>query len=359
MASTGVVLLCAEDDDLELVRWVHSARAQGLAPEVVAGIEHDDAPLVNALAQTEDALFVVLRSDNLGPERMRAIKGTFARHHRPGQRLVALRLDGSPAAAIERIAVEIRGGLRARSEASLTVALDGLAIGEPAAVRTRLRANTGGLPRAEPDDAVPRLQPSEPTPLPMVIEHVQLASMPSVEHALAFANEAHERETTGRFDLAEETQPTLPAFVEPPREAPPPAAPRRSRLPAVLGAIVAVGGCIGVAAWLLAITGRDADGSRGASDAAGRVSVPSTVEPASPAAREDEKIEADAPSSSTREPARERGSSTRRPRPRRVREHDAPDSPASVEPPPPSDDGLPSEPAPLDPPSEPAPAAGP
>jgi hypothetical protein len=125
--SAAVVLLCAEDDDLELVRWVHAARQQGLAPEVVTGIERDDGPLLEALQLTTDALFVVLRSDNLGADRMRAIKACFALHHGPAQKLVALRLDGTAEAAVERIAKQIVGGVRSRSESSLLLAIEGVA----------------------------------------------------------------------------------------------------------------------------------------------------------------------------------------------------------------------------------------
>src|SRR6187455_2703601 len=127
VGSTAVVLLCAEEDDLELVRWVHAARAQGLSPEVVTGIEHDDAPLLESMRLTTEALFVVLRSDNLGADRMREIKSCFATHRLPAQKLVALRLDGTAEAAIERIAKQIVGGLRSRSESSLLLAIEDVA----------------------------------------------------------------------------------------------------------------------------------------------------------------------------------------------------------------------------------------
>ncbi len=379
MASTGVVLLCAEDDDLELVRWVHAARMQGLAPEVVAGIERDDAPLLTALEQTEDALFVVLRSDNLGPERMREIKGNFARHRRVGQRLVALRLDGSPDAAIERIAVEINGGLRARSESSLTAALESFAIGdEPRRPADRIRGPNSG--RAQPlanlareSDSVPIPQPSEPTPVPMVIDPAALAGVPSVEHALAFSKQALEQETTGVYQAEDDTQPTLPnppSIVDPASLAR--RQPRRSRWPALLVAGASVAGCAGVGAWLfLVTTGEPAE--RATTDSPGtapRVSrpnasatdtrpsapnvarvpnVPKVSEPTpsdSPVANDLPVAQASLPTSDGSETERSPGS--RRPRTKRIRESETAQSTPTER----GDAEFPNEPAPLDPPSE-------
>ncbi|MBK8236798.1 MAG: hypothetical protein IPK74_14700 [Deltaproteobacteria bacterium] len=122
--SSSFVLLCAEEDDLELVRWVDVARSRGLSPEVVTGVERDDEPLVEALGDASRGLFVVLRSENLEGERLREIKQLFARHRKPHQRLTALRLERSADAAIAQIAIELRGPSRPRSETSMVMRLD-------------------------------------------------------------------------------------------------------------------------------------------------------------------------------------------------------------------------------------------
>ena len=113
---TGVVLLCAEEDDLELVSWVHNARKHGITPEVVTGVERDDEPLIEALADVDSRLFVVLRSENLDLKRMHELKAVFARHRRSGQELLALRLQPEEAEdAIVKIAARIGRDLRPRT----------------------------------------------------------------------------------------------------------------------------------------------------------------------------------------------------------------------------------------------------
>jgi hypothetical protein len=88
-----VVLLCAEDDDLDLVSFVHTARQRGLEPEVVTGVDDHDRPLLEALAQNGAALFVALRSENLDQSRTLELKRLFARHAKNQQKLLALRLE--------------------------------------------------------------------------------------------------------------------------------------------------------------------------------------------------------------------------------------------------------------------------
>jgi hypothetical protein len=88
-----VVLLCAEDDDLDLVSFVHTARQRGLEPEVVTGVDENDRPLLEALAQNGAALFVALRSENLDQGRTLELKRLFARHAKNQQKLLALRLE--------------------------------------------------------------------------------------------------------------------------------------------------------------------------------------------------------------------------------------------------------------------------
>lgn len=124
MTSQRFVLLCAEDDDLALVRWVHDARQRGLLPEVVSGVEHDDAPMLEALADRGCLLFVLLRSEHMGAERMRQLKTAFSAHRRVEQRLVALRLGLAADTALDRIAAELGEVERPRSEISMVIAIE-------------------------------------------------------------------------------------------------------------------------------------------------------------------------------------------------------------------------------------------
>lgn len=212
------VLLCAEEDDLALVQWVHAARERGLAPEIVTGVEHDDAPLLDALADVDCGLFVVLRSDHLDAVRMRGIKAAFGRHRRPEQRLFALRLDTGAPAAIERIAGELAGGSRPRSEVSMVISIDEL-FGD---------AGDGADPRATAT--------------------VSTSAVPSVDRALRHGARAVEREVTAQFEVGDETIPMLAAAI-----AAPVAAPRRaerSRRTPWLAALGLAGVSVGLAVFV-------------------------------------------------------------------------------------------------------------
>lgn len=104
-----VVLLCAEDDDLDLISFVHTARQRGLEPEVVTGVDDDDGPLLEAIAINGAALFVALRSDNLDQGRTLALKRLFARHAKKKQKLLALRLEPARAQhVVQTIARRLR-----------------------------------------------------------------------------------------------------------------------------------------------------------------------------------------------------------------------------------------------------------
>jgi hypothetical protein len=104
-----VVLLCAEDDDLELISFVHEARQHGLEPEVVPGVETSDEPFLDAMSTNDAALFVVLRSDNLTAERILALKRAFSGTQKRGQHLLALRLEPERAAtSVKTIARRLR-----------------------------------------------------------------------------------------------------------------------------------------------------------------------------------------------------------------------------------------------------------
>lgn len=212
------MLLCAEEDDLALVQWVHAARERGLAPEIVTGVESDDAPLLDALADVGCALFVVLRSEHLDAARMRALKTAFGRHRRPEQRLFALRLDTGAAAAIERIAGELAGGSRPRSEISMVISIDelfGADADHGADAHHGADVDRGvGTPARRPEAS---------------------PSVPSVDRALQLGARAIECEVTAQFEVGDETIPMRAAAVRGP--APAPLRVDRSRWAAWIGAL--------------------------------------------------------------------------------------------------------------------------
>jgi hypothetical protein len=206
MASQGVVLLCAEDDDLELVSWVHNARKHGITPEVVIGVERDDEPLIEALSDPDSRLFVVLRSANLELARVHELKAVFARHRQKGQELLALRLQPEEAEdAIVKIAAKIGRDVRPRSGAYPVVGISersgtlGLSerSGTLALSEKRVEDRSGATPLPVADDATPTS--SEPTPVfvaptePMAIAP---APAPPVAEALDWARRANELEVT-------------------------------------------------------------------------------------------------------------------------------------------------------------------
>jgi hypothetical protein len=222
------VLLCAEEDDLALVQWVHAARERGLAPEIVTGVESDDAPLLDALADVGCALFVVLRSEHLDAARMRALKTAFGRHRRPEQRLFALRLDTGAATAVERIAGELAGGSRPRSEISMVISIDELFGAD--ADHGADAGHGAGKPARQPE----------------------ASPVPSVDRALQIGARAIEREVTAQFEVGDETIPMHAAAM---REAVVPRRADRSRWAAWIGAL----GLAGAAAAAAMTVGPDAE----------------------------------------------------------------------------------------------------
>jgi hypothetical protein len=98
------VLLCAEDDDLELIQVVHRGRQRGVELEVVPGVDLDDAPLREVLRSAQRVLFVVVRSNNLSLDRVKELKTVFASAKTAEHHLLALRLDpGRADASVDAI----------------------------------------------------------------------------------------------------------------------------------------------------------------------------------------------------------------------------------------------------------------
>lgn len=324
------MLLCAEEDDLALVKWVHAARSRGLAPEVVTGVEHDDAPMLDALADPSSRLFVVLRSDSLDAARMREIKSAFAKHRSPRQRLFAMRVDYSAEVAIDRIVAELEDKPRARSETSMVLAFE-----DVTGPHRVVRAATG--------------------------------SVPTVDAALRIVERATEHEVTERVeldgDLGNETIPMVVA----PAASPATAKPRRrwARAAAWIGGLGLAAAASGVAVMAASIEATDAvrgssvapaDGSR-TTEATPRRTAALANDDAAPIADDEEPVVVRVASD---EPPPARVATPRRrahERPHRASEGRA--AAPSVEPPAPTTDAptpapvehdaIPLEPAPLEP----------
>lgn len=94
------VILCAEEDDLDLVELVHLGYQRGISFEVVPGVESSDAPLLETLDRVHRGLFILLRSENLDAERVLQVKARFEEHRGYNQHLLALRFDQSRAKEI-------------------------------------------------------------------------------------------------------------------------------------------------------------------------------------------------------------------------------------------------------------------
>lgn len=290
--SSSFVLLCAEDDDLELVRWVDVARSRGLAPEVVTGIERDDEPLVEALGDASRGLFVVLRSDNLEGERLREIKQLFARHRKPHQRLTALRLERSADAAIAQIAIELRGPSRPRSETSMVMRID-------EAIETGPH----------------RVIVAGPMPPP--------ATPPSVEVAIELAQQVVQHEVTERMTPGDHTEPLAIGRPLPSR-------PRRSSSGAGLAAaVIAVLALGGGALWLSLRPDAEAAATRSHGGRVSEVRANDAGEAADPRTTADDR---DAPARTELAPASVEPVASERPRaaPRSRRSAEASPTPASA-----------------------------
>jgi len=111
--SFQVVLLCAEEDDLELVELVHLGRLHGLELQVVCGVEDLDDPYIDAMEHTERVLFVMFLSDHLSQPRALELDALFERYRKPGQHMMALPLKLSDPQStllmIERRLAELSG----------------------------------------------------------------------------------------------------------------------------------------------------------------------------------------------------------------------------------------------------------
>jgi hypothetical protein len=262
---SGVVLLCAEEDDLELVSWVHNARKHGITPEVVIGVERDDEPLIEALADVDARLFVVLRSENLDLKRIHELKSVFARHRRSGQELLALRLQPEEAEdAIIKIAARIGRDLRPRtgqypavprSEKSSVSQLSVLTERSAVTPLVVLSERSAATPVAVFNDSTPVSSGTEQTGTFDLVDAEEPATIawtpaaPPVTEALDWARRATELEVTEPLPRVDQA-PLIAAANE--RERADKARPFGVAALATVTAIVMLGAVVGGVLWMSA-----------------------------------------------------------------------------------------------------------
>lgn len=278
MAHHGVVLLCAEDDDLELVSWVHAARKHGITPEVVTGVEHDDEPFIAALSDAGSRLFVALRSENLPLARVHELKAVFARHRQHGQQLLALKLQPEEAEdAIVKIAAKIGRDVRPRSGAFPVVGLSErsgtLGLSEKSGTfglseksgALGLSEKSGTLGLSEASGTMSVVDRTGATPLPVLEESTPISSgtEPTGVFALSTVTEAAAPPVTEALDWARratelEVTESLPRIdPRPPstmRDDPPRSRRRRSvgTIVGTVAGVLTLCGLVGGVLWLAA-----------------------------------------------------------------------------------------------------------
>lgn len=91
-----LVLCCAEENEVALVRAVDELHQEGWSPEVVSGVEVDAGVLSGVLDRTKGlALFVLCQSDELDANATRKLSGLFSARRGPDHRLLVVTLNPS------------------------------------------------------------------------------------------------------------------------------------------------------------------------------------------------------------------------------------------------------------------------
>jgi hypothetical protein len=100
-----LVLCCAEDDEVALARVLDELHREGVAPEIVLGVELDPDVLTRAVDRTKGpALFVLCGSANLDRNQMRRLTGLFSARRAAEHKLTQVQLQpGRPLAILPAI----------------------------------------------------------------------------------------------------------------------------------------------------------------------------------------------------------------------------------------------------------------
>ncbi len=113
-----LVLCCAEENEVALVRVLDELHKEGRAPEVVAGVDLDVDLLARAVDRTDGpALFVLCQSDELDRAATRRLAGLFSARKAPEHRIVTVQLTPQrPLSILPPIRTALKELLRAQYE---------------------------------------------------------------------------------------------------------------------------------------------------------------------------------------------------------------------------------------------------
>ena len=185
-SSVPIFLCCAEDSEVFLVRVVDALHKEGLAPEVIAGVEVEPSLLGEAVDRTEGAaLFVLCQSEVLDKVHTRRLTGLFSARKGPQQRIITLQLyESRPLSVLPGI----RNGVKEVSRAGASEAK--LDAGE----RVNLREVVGPVGTAA-------VQPAAAS-VPSIPRDDQLPDLDGIDDAEALARELHEEMVAAEAILA-------------------------------------------------------------------------------------------------------------------------------------------------------------
>lgn len=116
----SIVLLCAEEDDLDLIGLAHIARQRGFDIQVVPGAGEVNEPVLFTLLRERRALFVVVESEHLPASRVTQLREMFDDVRVEAQHFMVLALALPPERAIgliQRRMVQL--GLESEQDASI------------------------------------------------------------------------------------------------------------------------------------------------------------------------------------------------------------------------------------------------
>jgi hypothetical protein len=117
-SSVPIFLCCAEDSEVFLVMVVDALRKEGMAPEVIAGVDTEPTLLSDLVDRTDSAaLFVLCQSDALDKAQTRRLTGLFSARKGPCQRIITVQLyESRPLSILPGIRSGVKEVLKARAK---------------------------------------------------------------------------------------------------------------------------------------------------------------------------------------------------------------------------------------------------
>jgi hypothetical protein len=117
-ADIPIVLCCAEDDEPPLASVVDQLHREGMAPELVTGVELDVATFSASVDEARGpALYVICQSASLDRGMARRLTGLFSARRGAGQRIVTVTFQpGRPLAILPAIRVAFQQAMLAAGE---------------------------------------------------------------------------------------------------------------------------------------------------------------------------------------------------------------------------------------------------